>query len=158
MLTIPIKLSSVEDAPYLLQSKFLAFSMEICPPLDELPPIGSELLMLGRSSGFRMGTYLGKKKTTLCSWKADEKGNLRQMITCEHAVMPTVDIHNSTSSYFGRTGDSGAAIFDKFGIFVGLFFAGNDLKGMGYFTAAKDLFSDIKRMTFAEEVDLLPIS
>ncbi len=72
--------------------------------------------------------------------------------------MPTVDIHNSTSSYFGRTGDSGAAIFDKFEIFVGLFFAGNDLKGVGYFTAAKDLFSDIKRMTFAEEVDLLPIS
>lgn len=62
MLTIPIKLSSVEEAPYLLQSKFLAFSMEICPPLDELPPIGSELFILGRSSGFRMGTYLGKKK------------------------------------------------------------------------------------------------
>lgn len=40
----------------------------------------------------------------------------------------------------------------------GLFFAVNDLTGLGYFSAAKDLFSDIKRMTSAEEVDLLPIS
>ena len=105
-----------------------------------------------------MGTYLGKVQTTICSWKADEKGNLRQSITCEHAVLPTAGIHTTTSFYFGRAGDSGAAIFDKFGTFVGLFFAGNDLTGLGYFSAAKDLFSDIKRMTSAEEVDLLPIS
>lgn len=50
-----------------------------------------------------------------------------------------------------------AAIFDKFRIFIGLFFAGNDLKGIGYFTAVEDLFFDIKRMTFAEEVDFLLI-
>lgn len=155
MLTIPIKLLSVEEAPYLLQKRFLSFSKEICPPLDELPPLGSELFMLGRSSGFTMGTYMGKAETTMCSWKADEKGNLRQMITCEHAILPT---DTTTSFCFGRAGDSGAAIFDKFGTFVGLFFAGNDLTGVGYFSAAKDLFSDIKRMTSAEEVNLLPIS
>lgn len=104
-----------------------------------------------------MGTYLGIVPTTICSWKADEKGNVRQMITCEHAVLPAIGIHNATSFYFGQGGDSGAAVVDKFGMFVGLFFAGNDLTGVGYFSAAKDLFSDIKRVTSAKEVDLLPI-
>lgn len=57
---------------------------------------------------------------------------------------------------FGRAGNSGAAVFDSFGVFIGLYFASNDYTGSGNFTAAKDLFSDIKRMTFAEEVELLP--
>ena len=60
--------------------------------------------------------------------------------------------------YFGQAGDSAAAIFDLFGRFTGLYIAGNDYTGSGYFTAAKDLFSDIRRMTSAEEVELLPIS
>lgn len=105
-----------------------------------------------------MGTYLGKAETTICSWKADEKGNIKQTITCEHAIQPVRGIHSDNSFYFGRAGDSGAAILDQFGAFVGLYFAGNDYTGSGYFSAAKDLFSDIKRMTSAEEVELLPIS
>ena len=66
-------------------------------------------------------------------------------------------IHSNNSFNFGKAGDSGAAILDKFGTLVGLYFAGNDYTGSSYFSAAKDLLSDIKRMTSAEEVDLLPI-
>lgn len=157
MLIIPIKLLPVEEAPYLLQGKFLAFSKEISPPNDELPPLDSKLFMFGRSTGFTMGTYLGKAETTICSRKADEKGNLRQTITCEQAIQPVRGIHSDNSFYFGVAGDSGAAVLDKFGRFVGLYFAGNDYTGSSYFTAAKDLFSDIRRMTSAEEIELLPI-
>lgn len=99
-----------------------------------------------------MGTYLGKAETTICSWKADERGNLRQMITCEQAIQPVRGIHSDNSFYFGVAGDSGAAVLDEFGRFVGLYFAGNDYTGSSYFTAAKDLFSDIRRMTSAEYV------
>lgn len=157
MLIIPIKLLPVEEAPYLLQGKFLAFSKEISPPNDELPPLDSKLFMCGRSTGFTMGTYLSKAETTICSWKADEKGNLRQTISCEQAIQPVRGIHSDNYFSFGVTGDSGAAVLDKFGRFVGLYFAGNDYTGSSYFTAAKDLFSDNRRMTSAEEIELLPI-
>lgn len=97
-----------------------------------------------------MGTYKGKTETAICSWKADQKGHLRKTITCEHTIQPVGDT-------FGKAGDSGAAILDELGNFVGLYFAGNTYTGSGFFTAADDLFSDIKRRTSAEEVDLLPI-
>lgn len=158
MLTIPIKLLPVGDAPYLLQNEFLAFSKEIRPSNDELPPHESNLFMLGRSTGFTMGTYQSILPTTICSWKPNEKGGLTKTLTREHTIHALHGIHSERSHYFGRPGDSGAAILDSLGKFVGLYFAGNEYTGSGYFTAAKDLFSDIKRMTSAEEVELLPIS
>ena len=103
-----------------------------------------------------MGTYLGKAETTICSWKADEKGNLRQTITCKQAIQPVRGILSDNSFYFGVAEDSGAAVLDGFGRFVGLYFAGNDYTGSSYFSAAKDLFPDIRRMTSAEEIELLP--
>lgn len=76
----------------------------------------------------------------------------------EHTIQPVHDIHSHSHLYFGRAGDSGAAVIDLFGGFIGLYFASKDYTGSGYFMAARDLFSDIKRMTSAEEVELLPIS
>lgn len=105
-----------------------------------------------------MDTSCGTVETTICSWKLDEKGVLRKAITCEHTIQPVLDIHSHSYLYFGRAGDSGAAVFDLFGGFIELYFAGKDYTGSGYFMAARDLFSDIKRMTSAEEVELLPIS
>lgn len=105
-----------------------------------------------------MGTSCGVAETTICSWKLVEKGVLRKKITCEHTMQPGHDIHFHSYLYFGRAGDSGAAVFDLFGGFIGLYFAGKDYTGLGYYVAARDLFSDIKRMTSAEEVELLPIS
>lgn len=69
----------------------------------------------------------------------------------EHTILPVGDT-------FVKAGDSGAVILDKFGSFVGLYFASNTYTGSGFFAAAKNLFADIKRMTSAEEVDLLPIA
>lgn len=158
MLNIPIKLLPVEDAPYLLRKEFLVFSKEISAPDYETPAHDSNLFMVGRSSGFTMGTYQGTAKTAILSWKPDEKGNIKKAITREHTIQALHGTHSSSSHYFGRAGDSGAAIVDNVGKFVGLYFGGNDYTGSGFFTAAEDLFSDIKRMTSAEEVELLPDS
>lgn len=86
----------------------------------------------------------------MVSWKADEKGHLGKTITCEHTIQPVGDT-------FGKAGDSGAAVFDNFGIFVGLDSASNTYTGSGFFTAANGLFADIKRLASEEEVDLLPL-
>lgn len=157
MLTKLTKLLPIGEAPYKLRTKFQAYSRQIHPPNFEIPPDDANLFMYGRSSGFTMGKYQGKVEKTLCLWKEDEKGNLRQTISCEHTIRAVHGIHSEKSFYFGRDGDSGAAILDEFGMFVGLFFAGNDYTGSGFFTAAQDLFSNIKRMTSAEEIYLLPI-
>ncbi len=157
MLTNLTKLLPIGEAPYKLRTKFKAYSRQIYPPNFEIPPDDANLFMYGRTSGFTMGTYKGKAVTTICSWKEDENGNVRQTISCENSIRAVSGIHSEKSFYFGRDGDSGAAILDEYGMFVGLFFAGNDYTGSGYFTAAQDLFSNIKWMTSAEEVDLLPI-
>ena len=102
-----------------------------------------------------MGTYCGTAEMTICSWKLDEKGVLRKAINCEHTIQPVHDIHSHSYLFFGRAGDLGAAVFDLFWGFIVLYFAGNDYTGSGYF---RDLFPDFKRMTSAEEVELLPIS
>lgn len=95
--------------------------------------------------------------STIQSWKADEIGVLTKGINCEHTFKPVHNIQYQSPLYFSRAGYSGAAVFDSFGVFIGLCFAGNDHTGSGYFTAAKDLSSsEIKRLTFAEEVKLLP--
>lgn len=158
MLTIPIKLLPAEDAPYLLRKEFLVFSKEISAPDYENPPHDSNSFMVGRSSGFTMGTYQGNSKKGDTLVETNEKGNIKKTITREHTIQALHDIHFSSSHYFGRAGDSGAAIIDNVGKFVGLYFGGNDYTGSGFFTAAEDLFSDMKRMTSAEEVELLPDS
>ena len=118
----------------------------------------SEIFEFGRPTGFKMGISCGIAETTICSWKLDEKGVFGKTITCEHTIQPVHDIHSHSYLYFRRAGDSGATVFDLFGGFIGLYFAGKGYTGSGYFVAAGDLFSDIKRMTSAEEVELLPIS
>lgn len=101
-----------------------------------------------------MGAYAGSMTTVLQSWKLDSQGNLRKTITREHSIAPISGLHSTNSLYFGRAGDSGSAVFTSEGGFVGLFFAGNDLSGTSYFTAAEALFTDIQKMTRAEAVEL----
>ena len=90
------KVLSAEEAPFLLQEEFLAFSREICPSDYELelPPHDSSLFLFGRSTGFSMGTYQGTVKTTIRSWKPDEKGFLKKPLTREHRIRAPHGVHS----------------------------------------------------------------
>lgn len=75
--------------------------------------------------------------------------------TKESNIIPIEGLHGRFSIFFGRAGDSGAAVIDRFGLFAGLYFAGNDHTGVGYFVAADKLFADIEHITKASDVEVL---
>lgn len=104
--------------------------------------------------GFAMGLYGGMAETTIKSWKADREGALPMVITKESTILLIEGHHGRFSNFFGRAGDSGAAIIDRYGSFVGLYFAGNDYTGAGYFIPADKLFADIKHITKASDVEV----
>lgn len=68
---------------------------------------------------------------------------------------PIEGLYGKFSNPFGRAGDSGAAVIDRFGLFVGLYFAGNDYTGVRYFVAADKLFAVIKHITKASSLQVL---
>ena len=113
-----------------------------------------KLFIRGRSSGVSMGSYAGEKTTVLMSLKYDNHEALRKTITREHSIAPMKDLHGRGTLYFGRAGDSGSAVVTYQGGFVGLLFASNDFTGTSYFTPVETLFTDIKKMTRAEAVEL----
>lgn len=84
--------------------------------------------MVGRSTGLAMGRYGGKTTltTTIKSWKADQGGALHLTTTKESTII-TIEGPHRFSNYVGRAGDSGAAVIDRYGFFVGLYFARNDI-------------------------------
>ncbi|KAJ9603680.1 hypothetical protein H2200_011866 [Cladophialophora chaetospira] len=55
---------------------------------------------------------------------------------------------------FGHGGDSGAAVFTKWGEVVGMFLTGSSTTFMGYMMSSPELVKDIKDKTGAEEVKL----
>lgn len=75
--------------------------------------------------------------------------------TKESTILPINGLHGQFSSSFGRAGDSGAAVLDRYGSFVGLYFAGNDYTGTGYFIPAEELFADIKHIAKLSDVKVL---
>lgn len=93
----------------------------------------------------------GTAESTIQSCKADAKGVLKKGITCEHTFQSVHNIQYQSPLYFCRAGNSGAAVFDSFGMFIGLYFAGNDYTFASYFAAAKDLSSEIKRLRVATQ-------
>lgn len=137
----------MDDAPTPIRAKFIAFPAEIRPPAPQSLEHSTLLSMVGRSTGFTMGLYAGMAETTIKSWKADKRDFLHMATTKESTILPIKGIHGSFSLLFGRAGDSGAAVIDRYGSFVGLYFAGNDYTGTGYFIPADKLFADIKHIT-----------
>lgn len=141
--------------PIPIRTKFLAFSAEIISPAPNPLEHSTMLFMMGQSTGFTMGLYAGMAESTIKSWKADERGFLHMAITKESTILPINGLHGSSALLFGRPGDSGAAVIDRFGSFVGLYFAGNDYTGTGYFIPADKLFEDIKHITKVSDVEVL---
>lgn len=94
----------------------------------------------------------GIAESTIQSCKADAKGVLKKSITCEHRFQSVHNIQYQSPLYFFRAGNSGVAVFDNFGVFIGLCFAGNDYTFASYFAAAEDLFSETKRLRVATQL------
>lgn len=106
-----------------------------------------------------MGASCGTVETTICSWKLDEKGILRKAITwASIRFNPFMIFIPTLISTLGGPVIRVQQSLTSSGGFIELYFAGKDYTGSGNFMAARDLFSDIKRMTSAEWVELLPIS
>jgi len=58
--------------------------------------------------------------------------------------------------FFSDKGDSGSAVFNQDGEFVGLLYGGTyPERGISFVTAAQDLVEDIKNITGAVEVTML---
>lgn len=108
-----------------------------------------------KSTGFTVGLLEDKALTDLQSWKGNENEELQQQRSEDYRVLPIKGLHLPGLLLFAQGGDAGSAVMTQSGAFVGLYFAGNDYTGTGYVTCAADLFSDIKRVTSAKEIELL---
>lgn len=103
-----------------------------------------------------MGLYGVMAETTISSWKADQAGTLHLATTKKiYYYTPIEGLYGKFSNPFGRAGDSGAAVIDRFGLFGGLYFAGNDYTGVRYFVAVDKLFAVIKHITKASSLQVL---
>lgn len=147
----------IEDAQAPICKEFIAFSEEIGPPAPQPLEFSTTLFMVGRSTSFTMGLYGGMAETATRSWKADQGGTLHMAGHYKkiHYYTPIEGLYGRFSNFFGRAGDSGAAVIDWFGLSVGLYFAGNDYAGVGYFFAADKLFADIKHISKASDIQVL---
>lgn len=150
------QLAPIEDAQAPICGDFTAYSEERGPPAPQPLEFSTSLFMVGQSTGFTMGLYGGMAETTISSWKADQGGTLHLATPKKtHYFTPIEGLYGRFSNFFGRAGDSGAAVIDRFGLFVGLYFAGNDYTGVGYFVAADKLFADIKHIAKASHLQVL---
>ena len=145
MLTKLIKLLPIEDASYRLRIKFKAFSGRTNPSIQFGATPRLEFIIYSSwedrlASKCVLSHTKAKQKRAIC-------GRGKRM---KKAILAKPSPANIVGDTFGKAGDSGAAVFDKFGIFVGLDSASNTYTGSGFFTAAKGLFADIKRMASAE--------
>lgn len=102
-----------------------------------------------------MGLYDGMAETTIKSRKPDQGGTVHLASSKEPTIIPIAGFHGRFSNFFGRAGDAGAAVIDRSGLFVSLYFPGNAYTSVGYFVAADKLFADINHITKASEVQVL---
>lgn len=147
------KFPSTSDASKSVRSRFVPIGKTMSAIQEVLSP-GMPLFLKGRSSGLTMGLFEDKTLTTLQSWKENENGTLIQQLSEDYRGLPIKPLHLGGTMMFAQGGDSGSAVMTYKGAFVGLFFAGNDYTGSGYITCAADIFSDIKRVTLANDIKL----
>ena len=148
-----LKFPSTSDASESVRSKFAPITNTMSAIQEVLSP-QMPVFLKGRSSGFTMGLFEDKKLTTLQSWKENENGTLIQQVSEDYRALPIEPLYSGGTLMFAQGGDLGSAVMTNAGAFVGLFFAGNDYTGSGYITYAAEIFSDIKRVTLANDIKL----
>jgi hypothetical protein len=140
---------------------------EIChmniysPQMNKIGSLGvhDKVFKTGRSSSETYGFINPVQTTELWGWTRS-KGKLRYKVGQAWVVVDrTKDDDEGRmrgSKFFSDKGDSGAAIFNQNGEFVGLLHGGTyPERNMSYVMAARVLVDDIKRITGAVEVTML---
>lgn len=73
----------------------------------------------------------------------EQQNGTRKII--EQTVIKDQSAHGAAS--FGQDGDSGAWIFNKCGVLIGMIWGGCSRSGSCYFTHIKDIIQDIEKAT-----------
>lgn len=112
---------------------------------SRLPALDEELFKTGRATGHTNATY---GNLAICHIATKTVNGKEEYVpTWEHVLLsirggdPIVD-----------SGDSGSLVFDSIGVVLGMIFGGNGQCNLGYFTATRDLLSDIKHITGVQEI------
>jgi hypothetical protein len=122
--------------------------------------VDTRVFKVGRSSDETCGFVNPVGSTQLLGWKRGKQGNLKYKFGHAWVVMDRAKGDDEGkmrgSSFFSDKGDSGSAVFNEYGEFVGLLHGGTyPHRDMSYVTAAQDLVEDIKYITGAVEVTML---
>jgi hypothetical protein len=133
----------------------------LSPEMDQIgsPDLHKRVFKVGRRSDETCGFVNCVETTMLSGWRYD-KGKLVYDIGGAWVITDrTVEDDEGeprSSGFFSDKGDSGSAVFNKGGEFVGLLFGGTyPERDVSYVTAAQDLVEDIKHITGAVEVTML---
>ncbi|KAL4908844.1 hypothetical protein BDW74DRAFT_165573 [Aspergillus multicolor] len=104
----------------------------------ELPEDNQPLYKTGRATGYTAGEY-GNLRTCRIATRI-VNGERVSFPTWEHVIV-------RPGRVVVKAGDAGSLIFDRTGAVMGMLFGGAGTNEIGYFTAARDLLEDIKRIT-----------
>ena len=116
----------------------------------DLPKLGQQQFKVGRATGTTNGTYGNLKSCRIATRTVD--GNEEYVPTFEHVMLADDKELIRQGTHVVAQGDSGSLVFDKTGSVLGIIFGGNGTENIGYFTATRDLISDIKHITGAQEI------
>lgn len=114
---------------------------------SRLPALDEELFKIGRATSHTNAKYGNLKSCNIATKTVN--GKEEYVPTWEHVFLgikggfPVVD-----------SGDSGSLVFDEVGVVLGMIFGGDGKSNFGYFTATRDLLSDIKHITGVQEIRL----
>lgn len=117
-----------------------------------VPGYDMPLFKCGRSTGITAGFYCGGKTTLLHSWKTTQEG-LVHTVSRDHSVVAPPK-WGEVQPIFASDGDSGAAVFNSRGEFLGIYFGGNEATNTSYFTGVDDLFGDMQTLIGTKAIRL----
>lgn len=148
-LTVLTHLLKLPPAGTYESNKFLFEGGPIHNPPKTNHPIDEPVFKLGRTTNATEGRFTGLKALVLKTG-VDRDGEPASATTLERAIIHWKD----PTKPFSEGGDSGSAVVNSEGQFLGLLFAGNDATFTTYFTPWEQLFEDIKKFTGAKNVRL----
>lgn len=107
----------------------------------------NQLYKCGRATGYTAGNYGVLKEARVAN--TIFQGRVVEQRTREHVVV-------GCGESFSRPGDSGALVFTRTGVVMGMVIGGHMFENISYMTTIDDLIEDIKSTTGAADVRILP--
>ncbi|KAL4925541.1 uncharacterized protein BDV17DRAFT_300296 [Aspergillus undulatus] len=111
----------------------------------DLPEMDQRLFKIGRVTNCTSGTYGVLKSCNIV--RRTVNGAVIHIPTFEHVI-------SHPGHRVVEEGDSRSLVFSANGVVLGMISSGNGSNDLGYFTATKDLLTDIKNITRAKDVRL----